>query len=37
MIVGHARATGLVLVTDKEREFQRVKGLATENWRRSAS
>ena len=35
MIAGHARAAGLVLVTDNEREFQRVKGLAIENWRRS--
>lgn len=32
MIAGHARALGLVLVTNNEREFQRVPGLRLENW-----
>lgn len=31
-IAAHARATGLVLVTNNEREFRRVPGLAVENW-----
>ena len=32
MIAGHARATGLVLVTNNEKEFLRVPGLRVENW-----
>ena len=32
MIAGHARATGMVLVTNNLSEFERVKGLRTENW-----
>ncbi|MDP1717301.1 MAG: tRNA(fMet)-specific endonuclease VapC [Burkholderiales bacterium] len=32
MIAGHARALGLVLVTNNENEFQRVPGLMRENW-----
>ena len=37
MIAGHARAAQLVLVTDNEREFERVPKLAVENWRRAAT
>ena len=32
MIAGHARALGLVLVTNNLREFRRVPGLRVENW-----
>ncbi len=32
MIAGHARATGMILVTNNEKEFARVKGLLIENW-----
>lgn len=32
MIAGHARARGLVLVTNNLREFQRVPGLRVEDW-----
>ena len=32
MIAGHARAMGLVLVTNNRREFDRVPGLRVENW-----
>ena len=32
MIAGHARALGLVLVTNNEHEFERVPGLMRENW-----
>jgi len=32
MIAGHARSTGLILVTNNEREFERVPGLRVENW-----
>jgi tRNA(fMet)-specific endonuclease VapC len=32
MIAGHARATGMILVTNNEKEFARVKGLLLENW-----
>ena len=32
MIAGHARALGLVLVTNNVEEFKRVPGLRTENW-----
>lgn len=31
-IAAHARAEGLVLVTNNEREFARVSGLHVENW-----
>lgn len=32
MIAGHARALGLVLVTNNVTEFERVPGLRIENW-----
>ena len=32
MIAGHARATGLILVTNNVKEFARVPGLRLENW-----
>ena len=32
MIAGHARAAGLILVTNNMKEFQRVSGLRVENW-----
>jgi tRNA(fMet)-specific endonuclease VapC len=32
MIAGHARTTGLCLVTNNEREFTRVSGLRITNW-----
>jgi tRNA(fMet)-specific endonuclease VapC len=32
MIAAHALALGAVLVTDNERHFRRVEGLAVENW-----
>lgn len=32
MIAGHARARGLILVTNNSREFERVPGLRIENW-----
>jgi len=32
MIAGHARSQGLILVTNNEREFNRVPGLRIENW-----
>jgi tRNA(fMet)-specific endonuclease VapC len=32
MIAGHARALGLILVTNNQREFERVSGLRVENW-----
>ena len=32
MIAGHARALGLILVTNNQREFGRVPGLRIENW-----
>jgi tRNA(fMet)-specific endonuclease VapC len=31
-IAAHARAAGLILVTNNEREFRRIRGLAVENW-----
>ena len=31
-IAAHARALGLTLVTNNTAEFERVKGLAIENW-----
>ncbi|MCD6295081.1 MAG: tRNA(fMet)-specific endonuclease VapC [Deltaproteobacteria bacterium] len=32
LIAGHARASGLVLVTNNTNEFKRVPGLLIENW-----
>jgi len=32
IIAGHARAMGLILVTNNRREFDRVPGLRVENW-----
>jgi len=32
MIAGHARAMGLILVTNNVKEFERVPGLRVENW-----
>jgi tRNA(fMet)-specific endonuclease VapC len=32
LIAAHARAEGLTLVTNNQREFDRVPGLKTENW-----
>lgn len=32
MIAGHARARGLVVVTNNMKEFERVPGLRVENW-----
>ena len=32
MIAGHARALGLILVTNNMKEFERVSGLRIENW-----
>ncbi len=32
LIAGHARAEGLVLVTNNGKEFERVPGLVIENW-----
>lgn len=32
MIAGHARALGLILVSNNLREFERVPGLRLENW-----
>ena len=32
MIAGHARSLGLILVTNNQREFDRVPGLRVENW-----
>lgn len=32
MIAGHARSTGLILVTNNLKEFNRVSGLRFENW-----
>lgn len=31
-IAGHARAKGLILVTNNEKEFNRVDGIRVENW-----
>jgi tRNA(fMet)-specific endonuclease VapC len=31
-IAAHAKAAGLVLVTNNEREFRRVRGLKVQNW-----
>lgn len=32
MIAGHARSLGLILVTNNQREFDRVPGLRVEDW-----
>ncbi len=32
MIAGHARSLGLIMVTNNQREFERVGGLRVENW-----
>ena len=32
MIAGHARAMGLIMITNNLREFERVPGLRVENW-----
>jgi tRNA(fMet)-specific endonuclease VapC len=32
MIAGHARATGMILVINNEKEFAKVQGLLIENW-----
>ena len=32
MIAGHARAMGLILITNNIKEFERVPGLRVENW-----
>ena len=32
MIAGHARSSGLILVTNNKAEFERVQGLLLENW-----
>lgn len=32
MIAGHARSSGLILVSNNVREFERVPGLRLENW-----
>ena len=34
-IAAHAKAAKLILVTNNEREFQRVSGLEIQNWTRS--
>ncbi len=34
LIAAHALALGFTIVTDKEKEFARVRGLARENWLR---
>jgi len=31
-IAAHAKAEGLILVTNNEREFKRISGLKVENW-----
>jgi tRNA(fMet)-specific endonuclease VapC len=36
-IAAHARAAGLTLVSNNEREFRRVPGLAVENWAAEAA
>ncbi len=32
MIAGHARSLGLIVVTNNQREFERVAGIRVENW-----
>lgn len=32
MIAGHARANGLIVVTNNRREFERIPGLRIEDW-----
>ena len=36
LIAAHAKALGCTVVTDNEREFRRVEGLACENWLRGS-
>ena len=36
-IAAHALAENLILVTNNEREFKRIKGLKIENWARSST
>jgi tRNA(fMet)-specific endonuclease VapC len=31
-IAAHAKAAGLILVTNNEREFRRIEGLGIQNW-----
>ena len=33
IIAAHAKALGLICVTDNEKHFARVRGLVLENWR----
>jgi len=35
MIAGHARASGLILITNNVKEFERVPGLLLEDWSRA--
>lgn len=35
MIAGHARSSGLILVTNNTKEFERVPGIRLENWVKS--
>jgi tRNA(fMet)-specific endonuclease VapC len=32
LIAGHARAEGMIVVTNNVREFKRVEGITIENW-----
>lgn len=32
LIAAHAKAKGLIIVTNNVREFERVEGLVLENW-----
>ena len=32
LIAAHAKANGLIIVTNNEREFARIEGLSVENW-----
>ncbi len=36
LIAAHAKALGFTVVTDNEREFSRIEGLAYENWLRGS-
>ena len=37
LIAAHAKAKGLIIVTNNVREFERVEGLGLENWVRGCS
>ena len=37
MIAGHARSRGLIIVTNNEKEFNRVPGIRVENWAKKGS